>query len=213
MGWFSPDELPLGEMGELTRALLRDLGLTGPPNDVRQPLLVLVTGLPGTGKSTVAGLAARLLGAPLIAHDWAMSGLRPFPTIQAALDSMEPPGHGLVGWSLLQALARSQLRQGSNVVLDGVARAPQVEMLRSLAQEEGAQFQVIMTECSDLTLHRSRVDGRRRDIPGWYVLDWSHVNRSRTSWDPTLPVDLKVDSSRPLSAIESVLHDHLESLG
>ena len=45
VGWFSPDELPLGEMGELTRALLLDLGLTRPPNDMRQPLLVLVTGL------------------------------------------------------------------------------------------------------------------------------------------------------------------------
>ena len=29
VGWFRPDELPLGEMGELTRALVRDLELTG----------------------------------------------------------------------------------------------------------------------------------------------------------------------------------------
>ena len=70
-----------------------------------------------------------------------------------------------------------------------------------------------MTECSDLALHQSRIDGRRRDIPDWYELDWSHVNRSRTSWDPNMPVDLKVDSSNPLSAIESVLHLHLAPLG
>ena len=212
VGWFRPDKLPLDEMGELTRALVRDLGLAGAPDHARQPLLVLVTGLQGTGKSTIAELSANLLGAPLIAHDWAMSGLRPFPAVQAALDTMEPAGHGLVGWSLLRAFAQSQLRRGSSVVLDGVARAPQVEVLRSLAGEEGAQFLVILTECSDPALHRSRVDGRQRDIPGWYELDWSHVERSRKSWDPNMPVDLKVDTAEPLSMIESLLSVHLASL-
>jgi ADP-ribose pyrophosphatase YjhB (NUDIX family) len=28
VGWFKPDELPVSEMGELTKALFRDLGLT-----------------------------------------------------------------------------------------------------------------------------------------------------------------------------------------
>ena len=188
MGWFEPDALPLGQMGGLARALFRDLGMTGAHGaDPGQPMLVLVTGLQGTGKSTVAELAAGLLGAPVLAHDWAMSGLRPFPQVQATLDAMEPPGHGPVGWSLLRALAQSQLRRGSSVVLDGVARAPQVEALRSLATESGARFTVIMTECSDAELHRSRVDGRQRDIPGWYELDWSHVERARKRWDPTWP--------------------------
>ena len=108
-----------------------------------------MTGLQGTGKSTVAQMAANVLGAPLIAHDWAMSGLRPFPEIQAALGAMEPPGHGRVGWSLLRAFAQSQLRRGSSVVVDGVARAPQVEAMRLLAAEEGARFFVIMTDCSN----------------------------------------------------------------
>ena len=85
-------------------------------------LLVLVTGLPGTGKSTMAEIASRELGAPVLGHDWAMSGLRPYPEMQRALDAMDPPGHRGVGWSLLWALARSQLRRGSSVVLDGVAR-------------------------------------------------------------------------------------------
>jgi len=213
VGWFRPEELPLGQMGGLTRALFRDLGLTGDEAAIAtQPVLVLVTGLQGTGKSTVAGIAATLLGAPLIAHDWAMSGLRPFPEVQAVLDAMEPPGHGRVGWSLLRALAQSQLRRGSSVVLDGVARAPQVETLRLLAAEEGARFLVILTDCSDLELHRSRVDGRERGIPGWYEFDWSHVEASRKSWDPDMSVDLKVDTASHLSTIRRVLGDHLAPL-
>jgi len=213
VGWFRPEELPLGQMGGPTKVLFRDLGLTGSEGaNAGQPILVLVTGLQGTGKSTVAGLAANLLGAPLVAHDWAMSGLRPFPEVQEALDAMEPPGHGRVGWSLLRAQAQSQLRRGSSVVLDGVARAPQVETLRLLAAEEGARFLVIMTECSDLKLHRSRVDGRERGIPGWYEFDWSHVEESRKSWDPNMAVDLKVDTTKPLSAIRHVLGDHFAGL-
>ena len=167
-----------------------------------------MTGLQGTGKSTVAEIAANLLGAPLIAHDWTMSGLRPFAEVQAALDAMEPPGPGRVGWSLLHALAQSQLRRGSSVVLDGVARASQVEALRLLAADEGARFLVIMTECSDPELHRSRVDGRERGIPGWYEFDWNHVEQSRKSWDPDMAVDLRVDTADPLAMIRRVLSDH-----
>jgi predicted kinase len=177
-----------------------------------QPILVLVTGLQGSGKSTIAEIAANLLGAPLIAHDWAMSGLRPFPEIQATLEAMDPPAHGRVGWSLLRALSQSELRRGSSVVLDGVARAPQVETLRLLAADEGAGFLVIMTECTDPGLHRSRVDGRERGIPGWYEFDWSHVEESRKSWDPNMSIDLKVDTTKPLSTIRSTLVDHLSTV-
>src|ERR1700756_3382593 len=85
------------------------------------PLLVLVTGLPGTGKSTMADVAAAAFGAPVLGHDWAMSGLRPYPELQEALDAMGVRGHRGVGWSILWALARSQLRHGRSIVLDGVA--------------------------------------------------------------------------------------------
>ena len=176
--------------------------------DADRPILVLVTGLQGTGKSTVAALVANLLGAPLIAHDWAMSGLRPFPEVQTTLDAMQPPGHGRVGWSILRALGRSQLRRGSSVVLDGVARAPEVEMLRTVATEERAQFLAIMTECSDPAVHRSRVEGRDRGIPGWYEFGWSHAEESCKNWDPGMSVDLKVDSAEPLSAIQRTINDH-----
>ena len=128
-------------------------------------LLVLVTGLQATGKSTMAEVAGETLGAPVLAHDWAMSGLRPYPELQRALDAMDPPGHRAVGWSLLWALARSQLRRGSSVVLDGVARDPEVVGTRLVAAEEGAAVLVVMTTCADVDLHRSRVEGRSRASP------------------------------------------------
>jgi predicted kinase len=158
-------------------------------------LLVLVTGLPGTGKSTMAEIASRELAAPVLGHDWVMSGLRPYPEMQQALEAMDPPGHRGVGWSLLWALARSQLRRGSSVVLDGVAREPEVRGTRLVAREEGADILVVMTTCADADTHRSRVEGRRRHIPNWYELDWEHVSRSRSSWTPPRAVDLVLEAT------------------
>jgi hypothetical protein len=165
----------LRRASQLRQVVMSDTG----PN----PLLVLVTGLPGTGKSTMADVAAAELGAPVLGHDWAMSGLRPYPEIQEALDVMGLRGHRGVGWSILWALARSQLRRGLAVVLDGVARAPEVEGTRALAREEGVPSLVVLTECSDAELHRSRIEGRQRGIPGWYELDWDHVARARGEWE------------------------------
>lgn len=161
---------------------------------------MLLTGLPGTGKSTLADLAARTLGAPVLSHDWAMSGLRPYPELQEVLDGMGLRGHRGVGWSLLWATARSELRRGSSVVLDGVARAPEVEATRRLATEEGAASLVLLTSCQDAALHRSRVEGRRRGIPGWYELDWDHVEQARGSWEPPDDVDLVLAGEEPLEA-------------
>lgn len=163
VGWFQPEELPFSEMGGLAMALFRDLGLAAPDTHrATEPMLVVVTGLQGSGKSTVAGIVAHALGAPVISHDWAMSGLRPFPEVQATLDAMGSGGHGQLGWSILRSLAQSQLEHGLPVVLDGVARAPQIESLRRLAKEAGVRLFVIMTECSDVELHRSRIEGRER---------------------------------------------------
>jgi hypothetical protein len=160
--------------------------------------VVVITGLPGTGKSTMAAEAARTLGAPVLGHDWVMSGLRPYPELQETLDSMGLRGHRGVGWSLLWALARAQLRLGTAVVLDGVARAPEVEGTRQLAREEGAASLVVMTSCADAALHRSRVEGRRRQIPDWYELDWTHVARARDSWEPPDDVDLVLEAGDSL---------------
>ena len=161
-------------------------------------LLVLTTGLPGTGKSTMAEVVGRALGAPVLGHDWVMSGLRPHAEIQEALDTMGLRGHRGVGWSLLWALARSQLRSGSSVVLDGVARGPEVEGTRRVAREEGARSLVVMTTCHDAALHRSRVVGRQRLIPNWYELDWDHVARARASWIPPDDVDLVLEAADPI---------------
>ena len=159
---------------------------------------MVVTGLQGTGKSTVSDAAGAHLGAAVLAHDWAMSGLRPYPEIEGALDAIEF-GHRDVGWSILRALARSELRRGRDVVLDGVARAPEIAQCRRLAAEEATRLVLVVSECPDAAVHRRRVEGRRRAIPGWYELDWAHVQHARDTWVPIDDADVVMDALTPVA--------------
>lgn len=159
----------------------------------------------------MADWASDHLGAAVLAHDWAMSGLRPYPVMQDALDQMNPPGHGRVGWSVLGALARAQLRRGRSVVLDGVARSPDVEHCREVALDEHAHFAVILTECADAGVHRSRIEGRQRSIPNWYEIDWHQVQRSRASWVAPAPVELRLQATEPMAQNRRRLADFLDA--
>src|SRR6202034_734448 len=117
-----------------------------------------------------------------------------------ALDEMNPPGHGPVGWSILLSLARAQLRRDRPVVLDGVARVPEIELIRKGAAEERARPVVIVTQCVDVHVHRSRIERRDRGIPSWYELDWPHVQRARDGWTPLEDVQVTVEATEPLTA-------------
>lgn len=161
--------------------------------DAEAPALVLVTGLQGTGKSAVAGGIARELHLPLLAWDWLMAGLTSFEPVQDAFRAMGREEYRRAGWVQLLQLARLQLMHGTSVVIDGLARAGEVEGVRALADELGARSLVVLTSCTDVDVQRARIEGRRRDIPGWYELTWEHVAQTRTRWIGLPDVDLEVD--------------------
>jgi predicted kinase len=161
------------------------------------PVLVLVTGVQGAGKSTVAEGVADALGAPVFAWDWFMAALTPFASLQTALREMDGPAYRSVGWSLLTQAARAQLRRGVSVVLDGMARADEVAAVRALGSELAVRTCVVLTTCDDARVQRARIEGRDRGIPGWHELTWDDVERSRMRWVPPDDVDLVLDSSRP----------------
>jgi hypothetical protein len=58
---------------------------------------------------------------------------------------------------------------------------------------------VAVTSCRDVALHRCRLDGRTRGIPGWHELDWDHVVGFLAGWDPP-PGEVCLDAADPLAA-------------
>ena len=169
-------------------------------------MLVLVTGLPGTGKSTLAQRIAPRLGAPVLGWDWMMGALTPFAGIQAAISDMDRLDHRAVGWSLLWQTARAQLDRGQSVVLDGVARAAETAGTRRLARDCRAGALILMTVCPDEAEHRRRIEGRVRGIPGWHELTWADVETTRSRFETPPDVDLVVDSRRGLDdAVERTI--------
>jgi len=154
--------------------------------------LVVVGGLPGTGKSTLAEHAARLVGGALLAKD----------VVEATLWRSgigREQRSGWAGYELLGSLAEAQLTVGTSVVLDSVAAYERLrDRWRDLAARHGARFRAVECVCSDEQVHRGRIDGRQRGIPGWYELSWQEVEDARSRYEPWLAEHLVLDAVAPL---------------
>jgi predicted kinase len=162
---------------------------------VSAPVLVVISGPPGVGKSSLAEAVAQRCDASVLGWDWAMAGLTWCDPVQSALRTLDPASYSRVGWSILANLAEAQLRVGRSVVLDGVARDGEVADLRDLADRTGARFIVVVLSCTDLVEHRARIEGRQRSIPGWHELTWAGVERSLARWRPPQHHDVAIDTS------------------
>jgi predicted kinase len=137
--------------------------------------LIVIGGLPGTGKSTVAAPLARELHAAYLRID----------TIeQAMVDSGELPGRpGVAGYLVGYALARDQLGLGVTVVAECVNP---LKVTRDAWRGIGTAGWMLEVElvCSDQREHRSRVERRTVDVPGLKLPTWQQVaDRDYEPWD------------------------------
>ncbi len=162
--------------------------------DVRATLIV-VSGLPATGKTTVASAVARARPATFVRIDTIEQ------TIVKHTELAQPLGP--VGYEVGYALTRQQLRLGLDVVAECVnpLRITRDAWRRTAADAEADIAEVEMI-CSDPGEHRRRAENRSIDVPGLVLPTWQDIlEREYEPWDrPHLVLD-----TTQLSAQEAII--------
>lgn len=163
---------------------------------MREPFVLVITGLPGTGKSTLRDELAKKTGTPAFSGDWLLGSLHPARRVLATLTRDE---QGDLYRSLLESLVVRQLTLEQSAIVDAVVTDEIVSGWAAVASDHGAMMHVIECICSDIDLHRSRVQGRIRGIPGWHEIGWEHVEFMRAERAPLTSERLVLDAINPLA--------------
>ena len=159
-------------------------------------MLIVLGGLPGSGKTTIAGEIAALLPCAYLRID----------TIEQALRSAGVPAGeiGPAGYVVAYGLARSNLSLGQTVLADCVNPLPVTrEAWRAVAADASSHIVEVEIVCSDAAEHRCRVEQRSIDIPGLERPTWESVQRhDYEPWtEPHLVIDTATVSAREAAQI------------
>ncbi|MCF8482289.1 MAG: AAA family ATPase [Rhodospirillum sp.] len=150
------------------------------------PHLVILGGLPGTGKTTVSRLLAARIGAVHLRID----------TIETALtgSAWGPKDLGPLGYEVAYALARDNLALGLSVLADSVNPLPLTRQAwRSVAEDVGVSPLQVEFVCSDPAIHRTRVESRAAAHPEVGLPQWTDIlTRDYVAW---LDADLRIDTA------------------
>lgn len=140
-------------------------------------MLIIFSGLPGSGKSTIARALARQLGAVYLRID----------TIEQAIRDADQTNKemGPTGYFVAYELARENLALGSTVITDSVNPIQLTrDAYHDIALSAGVPCLDIEVVCSNPRLHRERVESRAADIAGFVLPDWQAVlDRDYEPWD------------------------------
>ena len=160
--------------------------------------LILFSGLPGTGKTSLSQALAAHFHYPLFTKDRLQSRLRAQGLAERS---------SVDGYLLILDLAEQQLALGVSAILDGVFP---FEGFRFRAQQVASQHQAtffpIYCHCSDTVLWKLRLEKREQNVPDWTPVGWDEVQRIQPeflSWEEktTLFLDAVEDFHLNLSKV------------
>jgi predicted kinase len=170
-----------------------------------QTTLVIFSGLPGTGKSTLADKLARDLRWPLLRIDDVVGEV--------------PENPGLEFWDskveLLLDLVNTQLELGLSVIADSVFMNMDRQYAQEIARANHARFRPVYVFVSDDGIWEQRVTRRYNELKDKDVATWDRIQHQRArfrEWeagtalflDSIAPVEQNYDRLKNFVSTEEV---------
>jgi predicted kinase len=153
------------------------------------PTLIVLSGLPGSGKTALAEGLSRALSIPVFSVD----------PIEAAMwrARIDKTSTGGAAYEVAHALADEHLRLRIPVIVDAVnpVEAPRTAW-RNLAAKHRVTLKIIECVCSDETILRQRIESRVRSVAATHEMTWAMLLQRRAEYEAWTDQRLVLDTAR-----------------
>lgn len=139
-------------------------------------MLIVFSGLPGVGKSSIAKALAKKMSAVYLRIDSVEQAIQASDVLRDDI--------GISGYAACYALAKDNLLLGHTVIADCVnpvcwSRDAWMRVAID-ADVPGLEIEIL---CTDSEEHRKRVECRKAEVPGLVLPDWQQViNKEYQQW-------------------------------
>ena len=170
-------------------------------------MLIVISGLPGTGKSAVAGSVATELRAVHLSVD---------PIEDSLLAAGLPRSWetGVAAYEAARAAAELNLTLGLAVVVDAVNDSEEArDTWRRAAERADLPLRFVMLHLDDSNEHRRRLEGRARDLVHVAEPTWDDVQRRAAGFAPWDGDCIHVNAADPVDHVAADVLRHLQDRG
>lgn len=166
-------------------------------------MLVVISGLPGTGKTAVAAVVARGAEAVHLSIDTVEDALLGAGLARSWVT-------GVAAYEAVRAAAEQNLGLGRIVVIDAVNDSePARDTWRRAAATADVPLIFVLLTLDDEVEHRRRLEGRTRNLGNVHEPSWDDISSRRASFEPWEDVHLRMNARESIQHIANAILSRL----